>query len=92
MNAPELAIGDGAMGFWSAIDPVYPQTRHQRCWVHKTSNVLNALPKSCLPRALDGIREIWRAETKHNAEKAFNLFIDTWQDKYPKVTLCLQKD
>ena len=92
MNVPQLAIGDGAMGFWAAMDEVYPQTRHQRCWVHKTANILNSLPKSSQPKAKEAIHEIWQAETKINAEKAFELFIETYQDKYPKTTLSLQKD
>ena len=87
-----LAIGDGALGFWAAMDEVYPQTRHQRCWVHKTANILNSLPKSSQPKAKEAIHEIWQAETKINAEKAFELFIETYQDNYPKATLSLQKD
>ena len=77
---------------WAAMDEVYPQTRHQRCWVHKTANILNSLPKSSQPKAKQAIHEIWQAETKFNAEKAFELFIETYQDKYPKATLSLQKD
>ncbi len=92
MNVPQLAIGDGAMGFWAAMDEVYPQTRQQRCWVHKTANILNSLPKSSQPKAKEAIHQIWQAETKINAEKAFELFIETYQDKYPKATLSLQKD
>ena len=67
MNVPQLAIGDGAMGFWAAMDEVYPQTRHQRCWVHKTANILNSLPKSSQPEAKEAIHEIWQAETNINA-------------------------
>ncbi len=92
MNLPELAIGDGAMGFWAALDEVYPETGHQRCWVHKTMNVLNALPKSVQPKAKQGLHEIWQAPTKKAAEEAFDLFIKTYDAKYPKATLCLQKD
>jgi putative transposase len=92
MNVPQLAIGDGAIGFWAAMDEVYPQTRQQRCWVHKTANILNSLPKSSQPKAKEAIHQIWQAETKINAEKAFELFIETYQDKYPKATLSLQKD
>ena len=92
MNIPQLAIGDGAMGFWAAMDEVYPQTRHQRCWVHKTANILNSLPKTSQPKAKEAIHQIWQAETKIKAEKAFELFIETYQDKYPKATLSLQKD
>ena len=92
MNVPKLAIGDGAMGFWAAMDEVYPETRHQRCWQHKTMNVLNCLPKLSQPKAKNAIHNIWQAETKDDAEKAFDLFIKTYQPKYPKAALCLQKD
>ena len=92
MNIPQLATGDGAMGFWAALDEIYPETRHQRCWVHKTANVLNALPKLSQPKAKQALHEIWQAETKENAEKAFDQFILTYEDKFPKATLCLQKD
>ena len=92
MNAPQLATGDGAMGFWAALDEIYPETRHQRCWVHKTANVLNALPKLSQPKAKQALHEIWQAETKGNAEKAFDQFILAYENKYPKATLCLQKD
>jgi len=92
MNAPQLAIGDGALGFWNALDEIYGDTRHQRCWVHKTANILNKLPKSSQPKAKQALHDIWQAETKDHAEKAFDLFVHTYEDKYPKSTLCLQKD
>ena len=92
MNVPKLAVGDGALGFWSALDEIYPDTRHQRCWVHKSANVLNALPKSAQPKAKEALREIWMAETRSDAQRAFDQFIDTYQDKYPKATECLEKD
>ena len=92
MNAPELAIGDGAMGFWAALEEIYPKTRQQRCWMHKTMNVLNYLPKSTQAKAKQSLHEIWQAETKAAAEKAFELFIKIYEPKYPKATLCLQKD
>ena len=92
MNAPELAIGDGAMGFWAALEEVYPETRQQRCWMHKTMNVLNCLPKSAQPKAKQALHNIWQAETKADAEKAFDLFIKTYEPKYPKAAICLQKD
>ncbi len=92
MNTAELAIGDGAMGFWTALEEVYPKTNHQRCWVHKTANILNYLPKSSQTKAKQAIHEIWQAETKDNAHKAFDLFIQTYEDKYLKATQCLQKD
>lgn len=92
MNVPELAIGDGAMGFWAALDEIYPDTRQQRCWMHKTMNVLNCLPKSSQPKAKQSLHHIWQAETKADAERAFDLFIKTYEPKYPKAALCLQKD
>ena len=92
MNVPELAIGDGAMGFWAALEEVYPETREQRCWMHKTMNVLNCLPKSSQAKAKQALHAIWQAETKAEAEKAFDLFVETYEPKYPKATLCLQKD
>ncbi|ARU01765.1 IS256 family transposase [Yoonia vestfoldensis] len=92
MNAPKLAIGDGAMGFWAALEEVYPTSRQQRCWQHKTMNVLYCLPKLSQPKAKAAIHNIWQAETKEDAEKAFDLFIKSYEAKYPKATLCLQKD
>ena len=92
MNAPKLAIGDGAMGFWAALDEIYPTSRQQRCWQHKTMNVLNCFPKLSQPKAKAAIHNIWQAETKEDAQKAFDLFIKTYEAKYPKATLCLQKD
>jgi transposase-like protein len=92
MNVPELAIGDGAMGFWSALEEVYPETREQRCWMHKTMNVLNCLPKSSQAKAKQALHAIWQAETKAEAENAFDLFLTTYEAKYPKATLCLHKD
>lgn len=92
MNVPELAIGDGAMGFWAALEEVYGETRQQRCWMHKTMNVLNALPKSVQAKAKQDLHNIWQADTKENAEKAFELFIETYEPKYPKAALTLQKD
>ena len=92
MNTPRLAIGDGALGFWSALDETFPGTRHQRCWVHKTANVLNCLPKASQPKAKQALHQTWQAETEVDAEKAFDLFIDTYEQKYPKATICLQKD
>jgi len=92
MNVPELAIGDGAMGFWAALEEVYSETRQQRCWMHKTMNVLNCLPKSAQAKAKQALHAIWQAETKADAEKAFDLFLKTYEPKYPKATICLQKD
>ena len=90
--SPALAIGDGALGFWAALEEVFPGTRHQRCWCHKTQNVLNALPKSVQPKAKQGLQDIWRAETKVRAEQAFDVFHATYELKYPKATACLDKD
>ncbi len=92
MNIPELAIGDGAMGFWAALEEVYPETRQQRCWMHKTMNVLNCLPKSAQPKAKQALHNIWQAQTQVDAQKAFDLFIKTYEPKYPKAAICLQKD
>jgi transposase-like protein len=92
MNRPELAIGDGAMGFWAALEEAYSEAQQQRCWMHKTMNVLNYLPKSAHAKAKGALHEIWQAETRVAAEKAFDLFIKTYEPKYPKATLCLQKD
>lgn len=92
MSAPKLAVGDGAMGFWAALEEVYGETRQQRCWVHKTANVLNCLPKSMQPKAKGSLHEIWQANTKMDAEKAFDVFIKTYEPKYPKAALNLHKD
>ncbi len=92
MNAPALAIGDGAMGFWRALEEIYPSTQQQRCWCHKTSNVLNTLPTSVQPKAKQALQDIWQAETRVAAEHAFEVFLATYTLKYPKATTCLQKD
>ena len=89
---PELAIADGALGFWKAAGEVWPKTREQRCWVHKTGNVLNKLPKSQQPKAKRDLQEIWMAETKKEAVKAFDAFIESYQGKYEKAAACLEKD
>lgn len=91
-DAPELAIGDGALGFWKALAQVFPTTRGQRCWVHKTANVLNSLPKSQQPQAKSALHEIYLAATKAGAEKAFDRFIKVYDAKYPKAVECLSKD
>lgn len=91
-SAPELAIGDGALGFWKALAQVFPTTRVQRCWVHKTANVLNNLPKSQQPQAKSALHDVYLAETKAEAEKAFERFIKTYDAKYPKAVECLSKD
>lgn len=89
---PSLAIGDGALGFWKAIGQVWPSTRHQRCWVHKTSNVLDKLPRGAQPKAKAALHGIYEAETKAEAEKAFDQFVATYEAKYPKAAECLAKD
>ena len=89
---PGLAIGDGALGFWAAMRKVWTTTREQRCWVHKTANVLDKMPKGVQPKAKGMLHEIYLAETKAAAEKAFDLFVSTYQAKYPKATECLSKD
>jgi transposase-like protein len=89
---PELAVADGALGFWQAIEEVWPNTRGQRCWVHKTANVLNKLPNSQQPKAKRALQEIWMAETKTDALAAFDAFVETWGVKYDKAVECLIKD
>jgi transposase-like protein len=78
--APTVAIGDGALGFWSALDEVFPSTRAQRCWVHKTANVLNYLPRSVQPKAKAGLQAIWMAESRVQATKALETFITIWSE------------
>ena len=90
--APQLATGDGALGFWAALRKVYPETREQRCWVHKTANVLNKLPKTVQPRAKADLHEIWMAETRASANQAFDNFLGKYQAKYEEACACLQKD
>jgi putative transposase len=89
---PALAIGDGALGFWKAMRRVWDSTREQRCWVHKMANVLDKLPKGSQPKAKGMLHEIYQAETKAEAEKAFDLFVKTYEAKYPKAAECLAKD
>ncbi len=92
VDAPMLATGDGAMGFWKALRQVYPSTRHQRCWVHKTANVLNKLPRGQQVSAKSMLHEIWMAATKEDALKALGKFAATLGAKYPKAVECLLKD
>jgi len=89
---PKLAVADGALGFWQAIEEVWPETLGQRCWVHKTANVLNKLPKSQQPKAKRALQEIWMAETKRDALAAFDAFVEAWGVKYEKAVECLIKD
>lgn len=88
----KLAIGDGALAFWSVLDEIYPETRHQRCWVHKTANVLDKMPKSVQGRAKTGLHEIYMAESKDEAVAAYKHFSSVYRDKYPKAVECLEKD
>ncbi len=90
--APELAIGDGALGFWAALREVFGVTQEQRCWVHKTANVLNAMPKSLQAKAKGHLHDIWQAETKAQANAAFDFFIETYGLKYEKAVAKLIKD
>jgi transposase-like protein len=89
---PKLAIGDGALGFWKALAKVFPSTREQRCTVHKTANVIDKLPKRLQPQAKAKLNDIWQAATRRDAEQAFDLFLATYEAKYPKATDCLRKD
>jgi putative transposase len=89
---PELAIADGALGFWKAVPKVCPKTRGQRCWVHKTANVLDKMAKSQQPKAKEMLHDIWMAASRAEAEKAFDLFLKTWEAKFPKATECLAND
>jgi len=91
-HPPQLAVGDGALGFWKALFQVYGNTRWQRCWVHKTANVLNKVPKSLQKKAKQKLHEIWMASSKQEAQKNFDAFIRTYEAKYPKATQCLEKD
>jgi transposase-like protein len=91
-EAPKLAVGDGALGFWAALRKVFGETHEQRCWVHKTANVLNYLPKGKQGKAKGMLHDIWMAETKTEAQRAFDLLIETYHAKYPKATECLAKD
>ena len=90
--APKLATGDGAMGFWAALEEVYPTTRQQRCWMHKIGNGLNYLPKRTQHKARKMLHDIWQAETRDDAHAAFDLFVETFEAKYPKTTECLIRD
>src|SRR3984893_9930555 len=92
MIGPELAVADGALGFWKALEEVWPKTRGQRCWVHKTANVLNKLPKSQQAKAKRALEQIWMAETKKDALAAFDVFVEIYAVKYAKAVECLTKD
>jgi len=91
-EAPRLATGDGSLGFWLALSKVFPATRQQRCWVHKTLNVLDKLPKAEQPAAKAMLHEIWMAATRADAIRAFDRFIEVYGSKWPRATACLEKD
>lgn len=91
-TAPQLAIADGALGFWAAIEEVFPSTKQQRCWVHKTANVLDKLPKKLQPKAKESIHEIYMAATQEDALKAYDRFTHLYSAKYEKACQCLEKD
>ena len=90
--APELAVGDGALGFWKALEEIFPTTRHQRCWVHKVSNVLNKMPKAMAPAVKSDLRDIWQAETRAAAQAAVDTFAEKYGTKYARAVACLIKD
>ena len=92
LKAPQLATGDGALGFWGALGEVFPSTTHQRCWMHKTQNVLNYLPRTVRAKAKDDLHQIWMAEGRERAEKAMALFAEKYSAKYPRAVECLLKD
>jgi transposase-like protein len=91
-ESPRLAVGDGAMGFWAALEEIFPETAHQRCWMHKIGNILDKMPKHVQPSAKRMLQEICLAETRGNAVKAYQDFIRLYKDKYPKAVECLIKD
>ncbi|MGF7178460.1 transposase-like protein [Azospirillum doebereinerae] len=90
--APELAIADGALGFWKALEEIFPTTRHQRCWVHKTANVLNKVAKTVQPTMKQDLREIWMAPDRESAQVAMDVFVKKYATKYAKAVKCLTKD
>jgi transposase-like protein len=90
--APEIAVGDGALGFWKALDEIYPRTRHQRCWLHKTANVLNKVPRAVQATMKVALREIHGAETRWAAEAAIETFAEKYGAKYARAVECLTKD
>jgi putative transposase len=91
-TSPKVATGDGALGFWAALRELYSQTREQRCWVHKTANILDKMPKSLHEKAKALLQDIWMAPSRQEALKAFALFVETFEAKYPKAAECLVKD
>ena len=91
-HVPAIAVGDGALGFWTALEEAFPSTKHQRCWVHKTANVLDKLPKSIQPGAKELLHEMYQSPTQESALLVYNRFLTLYQDKYPKACDCLVKD
>lgn len=91
-GSPELAVGDGALGFWKALGKVWPDTRQQRCWVHKTANVMEKLPKSMQPKVKEVLHNIWGSETREAAEKRYDHCLERFSARYPKAMTCLEKD
>jgi transposase-like protein len=91
-SAPEIAVGDGALGFWKALDEIFPGAKHQRCWVHKTANVLNKVALSVQPSMKKDLREVWLSPNRAAAETAIDLFAEKYGAKYPKAVECLTKD
>jgi transposase-like protein len=89
---PKLAVGDGALGFWKALAKKWPDTATQRCWVHKTANVLNKVPKAVQPRVKEALHDIWQAETRDQAYRAFDNTIKRFEAKYARAMECLNKD
>ncbi len=90
--APEIAVGDGALGFWKALDEIFPGTKHQRCWVHKTANILNKVALSVQANMKKDIREVWMSPNRATAETAIDVFAEKYGVKYPKAVECLTKD
>ena len=89
---PKLSIAEGALGFWAALEEEYPGSKQQRCWVHKTANILDKLPKKTQPLAKERIHEIYMAATKKDALKAYDEFLELYEAKYPRACACLKKD
>lgn len=89
---PKLAVGDGALGFWKALAKKWPDTATQRCWVHKTANVLNKVPKAVQPKVKEALHDIWQAETREAAYKAFDSTLQRFEAKYARAMTCLKKD
>ncbi|MFB8036547.1 IS256 family transposase [Streptomyces sp. NPDC056004] len=92
MRAPVLAVGDGALGFWKALREVFPTTREQRCWVHKTANVIDSMPRSAQPAAKKALQDIYNAEDREHAEQAIGLFAKLYQAKFPKAVAKVTDD